>query len=310
MQRLIALVAALALAVGACRPSPAPTTPAPSPPYDPAPRCDGQWARVRAPDGALSEIREGLDCAALQPGAWQCCALGGQVGCYRPAECRDGVAQPPRWTQPGTRPTPAEVAAFTPWMAAQAHARVFGKRDAPEMRIAGAFLAAAHIQSSPDHFLDDSATTIPLPGPAGAIAAIYLPYTPGVESGPWALDVQMGAGIHEPEHAIEYAEDGPAVMSWRYITSPRWRVEYECRAYGDQRAYLVWRGAVGYPADMFGDNLGEYGVPAPYVAYARALMAALSVAIDRGADTPAAWRRARPWLEANAPELRGVLVAR
>jgi hypothetical protein len=304
------LLLILALTLAACRPAPAPTTPAPAPapPYDPAPRCDGQWARVQAPDGALSALREGLDCGRLAPGAWQCCAIGGQLGCYRPAECRDGVAQPPRWTQPGTRPTSAEVQAFTPWMAAQAHARVFGKRDAPEMQLAAVFLTAAHIQASTEHFLGDSATTIPLPGPDGAIAAIYLPYPLGVASAAWDLDVQMGAIVHEPEHAIEYAEDGPAVMSWRYIASSRWRVEYECRAYAGQRAYLTWRGAVGYPADMFGDNLSDYGVRPEWVAYARALMSMLSTATDRGADTPAAWRIARPWLEAHAPELRGVQV--
>lgn len=306
LNRLLFFVLALALA--ACRPGTPTTAPPPLTHALPTAGCEGQWARVHAPDGALSELREGLDCAALQPGAWQCCAIEHQVGCYRPAECRDGVAHAPRWTQPGTRPTPAEVAAFTPWMATAVHARVFGKRDAPEMRIAGAFLAAAGIQPSAEHFLGESATTIPLPGPDGAIAAIYLPYTPGVESGPWILDVQIGAAIHEPEHALEYAEDGPAVMSWRYITSPRWRVEYECRAYGDQRAYLVWRGAVGYPPDLYADSLTEYGVGPQWVAYARMLLAVMSVAIDRGADTPAAWRRARPWLESQAPELRGVMV--
>lgn len=302
------LLFVLALALVACRPGTPATAPPPLTHALPTAGCEGQWARVRAPDGALSEIREGLDCAALQPGAWQCCALGGQVGCYRPAECRVGVAQPPRWTQPGTRPRPETVAALAPWMAAAAHARVFDKTAAPEMHLAATFLQAAGIQSAA-HFLEDSATTIPLPGPDGAIAALYYPFTPGIERGAWILDVQMGAAIHEPEHAIEYAEDGPAVMSWRYLTSPRWRVEYECRAYAGQRAYLVWRGAVGYPADLYGDNLAEYGVGPQWVAYARALMSALSAAIDRGADTPAAWRRARPWLEANAPELRGVMVA-
>ncbi len=297
----------LALALAACRPGAAPAPP-PLTHALPAAGCEGQWARVRAPDGALSELREGLDCATLQPGAWQCCAIGGQVGCYRPAECRDGVAQPPRWTQPGTRPRPETVAAFAPWMAHESRARVFDKTSAPEMQLAGVFLAALHIQSSVEHFLAESATTIPLPGPENALAAIYYPFTPGVERGAWILDAQLGAAIHEPEHAIEYSEDGPAVMSWRYLTSPRWRVEYECRAYAGQRSYLTWRGAVGYPPEMFGDNLGDYGVGPPWVAYARALMAMLSVATDRGADTPAAWRLARPALERLAPELRGVLV--
>ncbi len=300
----------LALALAACRPTPAPTTPAPIPSYSPARHVEGAWIRTLAPDGAPSELREGLDCAALTPGAWQPCdtADGHGLTCHPVAECRGGPASTTRWTQPGTHPAPALVAEFTTWLAGQCHARVFDKRSAVEMRIAAVVLSLVGIQR-PEYFLSNSATTLPLPGPGGAIASIYLPYTPGVETDAWPLDVQMGAIVHECEHALQYVREGAPGMAWRYLTIPRALVEYEVEARAAQRCYLTWRGALGYPADFLADSLGEYGVGVRWVAYAREVSVALAVPIERGAPVTASWRLALPWLDAHASELRGVLAA-
>lgn len=300
----------LALALAACRPSPAPTTPPTAPSYAPERHVEGAWIRTQAPDGALSELREGLDCAALEPGTWSPCdtADGHGLTCHPVAECRGEAAGAARWTQPGTVPTADEVRTFTAWMAAQCRARVFDKRSAPEMRVAAVVLQVLGVQR-PEYFLSNSATTLPLPGPNGAIASIYLPYVPGVGTDVWPLDVQVAAIIHECEHALQYARDGAPGMTWRYVTLPRALVEYEVEARAAQRCYLTWRGALGYPADFLADSLSEYGVGPRWVAYAREVSVALAVPIERGAPITAAWRLALPWLEANAPELRGVLVA-
>jgi hypothetical protein len=310
MRHASVLLALFCAALAACHPpATTPVAPLPQPSYVPAYRTEGAWIRVQAPDGQWSELREGLDCAALAPGQWQPCntADGRGLSCHPVAECGGAAPSGPAWTQPGTHPSAQEVAAFTTWIAGRCHAQVFDKRSAPLMRVAAVVLQVLGIQQ-PDFFLSSSATTIPLPGPNGAIASIYLPYTPGVEVDDWILDVQVGAIAHECEHALQYAREGAPGMAWRYITSPRHLVEYEVEAREVQRAYLTWRGAVGYPPEYLADSLREYGVGPRWVAYARALSVAVAVPVERGALVTASWRLARAWLEAHAPELRGVQV--
>ncbi len=301
MLRPLLLLALLAL--GACQP-PAPTSAPPT--YHEERRCDGTQARVRAPDGEWSVIREGFACADITPGQWACCDGPDGLACRPQAVC-DGTAPPPaQWTQPPVVPGPQTVADFTQYMAERVHAHLFYKTDQPEMRLAASFLEATHVQSA-DHFLEDTATTLPFPGPNGAVASIYLPFVAGIERGPWDRDEQVGVLVHEPEHVLEYARDGVMVVAYRYIISPRWLVEYEIEAYLGQRAYLHWRGARDLPLDAWGALLAQYGVGPAWVLYARALMAAGAVAIDQDADAPQAWREfAHPWLDAHAPELRRV----
>lgn len=184
--------------------------------------------------------------------------------------------------------SPSAVKSLWAHMLRRFRATKISKGSAIEMKIAAQFLGAFGITDSTG-FLNRYATTIG--------RRIYLPFEPGIPTGPWTLWAQVVVCAHECQHIVQLDRLGAIPFYFNYVTSTAKRTMLEVEAYRSALELEWWRSKTMPNARDLASSLHAYGVTKSDVRVAEQALKMSAETIKRGAIVNVASQVAIEWLE-------------